>query len=169
MSLVLCYFSHPQTSMKNGQITIKDIAQQLNISPATVSRALKDHPDISKGTKKAVLELAQQLDYQPNSVALSLRQRKTFMIGVVIPEIVHYFFSSVISGIEDVAYKAGYHVMICQSNESYEREVANVNALVSNRVDGVLVSVSKKTVKSDHFQNLLKKGVPLVFFGFGEG
>jgi LacI family transcriptional regulator len=150
--------------MKSGQVTIKDIAQRLKISAATVSRALKDHPDISKGTKKAVLALANELDYQPNSIALSLRQQKTHMIGVIVPEIVHFFFSSVISGIEDVAYSAGYHVMICQSNEQYEREVVNTQALLANRVDGILVSVSKSSKQFDHFQTAVKKGVPLVFF-----
>ena len=88
------------------QITIKDIAKELGISPSTVSRALKDHPDISAETKKAVTELAEKLNYTPNSIALSLRQSKTFTIVVVIPEIIHFFFSTVISGIEDIAYDA---------------------------------------------------------------
>ncbi len=151
--------------MKNSnQVTIKDIARMLNISPATVSRALKDHPDISKKTKKQVVALARELNYHPNSVALSLRNNRTNTIGVIVPEIVHYFFASVISGIEDVAYSAGYHVMVCQSNESYEREVINVNALISNRVDGVLVSVSRETQDFSHLQNLVDRGIPLVFF-----
>jgi LacI family transcriptional regulator len=150
--------------MKNTQVTIKDIARTLKISPSTVSRALKDHPDISPATKKAVRELAQELDYQPNSVALSLRKSKTFTIGVIIPEIVHHFFSTVISGIEDVAYKAGYHVMICQSNESYEREVLSTQALLASRVDGLLVSVARETNDVKHFQSMINKGIPTVFF-----
>lgn len=150
--------------MKNSQVTIKDIAKTLNISPSTVSRALKDHPDISTATKKAVKKLAEELDYQPNSVALSLRKSKTFTIGIIIPQIVHHFFSTVISGIEDVAYEAGYHVMICQSNESYEREVLNTQALVASRVDGMLVSVAQETDDIKHFQGLISKGIPLVFF-----
>ncbi|MEM1134834.1 MAG: LacI family DNA-binding transcriptional regulator [Bacteroidota bacterium] len=150
--------------MKNRQVTIKDIAQQLAISPATVSRALKDHPDISKRTKEAVVELATSLNYQPNSIALSLRNKKTFTIGVIVPEIIHFFFSSAISGIEDVAYQAGYNVIICQSNESYEREVANINTLLSNRVDGILISVSKNTKDFKHLKKVTEMGVPLIFF-----
>ncbi|MEQ9378435.1 MAG: LacI family DNA-binding transcriptional regulator [Imperialibacter sp.] len=150
--------------MKNPPVTIKDIARELNISPSTVSRALKDHPDISKETKKAVSELAAKLNYQPNLIALSLRKSKTNTIGVIIPEIVHFFFSTIISGIEDVAYKAGYNVIISQTNESFLREVSDTNALVNSRVDGILASVSKETVSYDHFKNLIDRGIPLVFF-----
>ena len=150
--------------MKHSQVTIKDIARELKISPSTVSRALKDHPDISPATKKAVRELAQELDYQPNSVALSLRKSKTFTIGVIIPQLVHHFFSTVISGIEDVAYNAGYHVMLCQSNESYEREVLSTQALLASRVDGMLVSVAQETKDIKHFQSVLNRGIPTVFF-----
>ncbi len=107
--------------MRSNQVTIKDIARELGISPSTVSRALKDHPDISPETKKAVNKLADELHYQPNSIALSLRHRKSNTIGVIIPELVHFFFSPVISGIEDVDYSAGYSVIVSQSNESYER------------------------------------------------
>ena len=150
--------------MKGRQVTIKDIARQLNISPATVSRALKDHPDISKSTQKAVVELAASLNYQPNSIALSLRSKRTYTIGVIVPEIIHFFFSSAISGIEDVAYQAGYNVIICQSNESYEREVSNVNTLINNRVDGILISVSKNTKDTTHLKKITDLGIPLVFF-----
>ncbi len=150
--------------MKSGLVTIKDIARELNISPSTVSRALKDHPDISVDTKRAVNDLAKKLNYQPNAVALSLKQRRSNTIGVIIPEIVHYFFSSVISGIEDVAYDAGFNVIICQSNEKYEREVANTKTLLANRVDGILVSISKETKKFDHIYNIKENGVPLVFY-----
>ena len=150
--------------MKSNQITIKDIARILNISPSTVSRALKDHPDISAETKTAVNELAVKLKYQPNAVALSLKNSRSNTIGVIIPEIVHYFFSSVISGIEDVAYDAGFTVIICQSNEKYDREVANSNMLLAHRVDGVLVSISKETTRFDHLVLLEEHGLPLVFF-----
>jgi LacI family transcriptional regulator len=150
--------------MKSGQITIKDIANQLGISPSTVSRALKNHPDISSETKTAVNELAGRLKYQPNAVALSLKQNRSYTIGVVIPEIVHYFFSSVISGIEDVAYDAGFTVIICQSNELYKREFSNIKALLSHRVDGVLVSVSKETSNFQHFYDLRDRNIPVVFF-----
>lgn len=150
--------------MKSGLVTIKDLARELNISASTVSRALKDHPDISKETKRAVQELAQKLNYQPNAVALSLKQRRSNTIGVIIPEIVHYFFSSVISGIEDVAYDAGFNVIICQSNEKYEREVANAKTLLSSRVDGVLVSISKETTDYKHLYNFSNNEVPMVFY-----
>ncbi|MDX8337963.1 LacI family DNA-binding transcriptional regulator [Draconibacterium sp. IB214405] len=150
--------------MKSGLITIKDLARELNISASTVSRALKDHPDISKETKRAVQELAKKLNYQPNAVALSLKQRRSNTIGVIIPEIVHYFFSSVISGIEDVAYDAGFNVIICQSNERYEREVANAKTLLASRVDGVLVSISKETFDYKHLNNFQNNEVPMVFY-----
>ena len=150
--------------MKNTQITIKDIARELKISPSTVSRALKDHPDISPATKKAVRELAERLDYQPNSVALSLRKSKTNTIGVVVPQIVHHFFSTVISGIEDVANEAGYQVMVCHSGESYDREVKSVQALIGSRVDGMLISVAQETSDTKHFESLVRRGIPVVFF-----
>jgi LacI family transcriptional regulator len=150
--------------MKSGLVTIKDIARELKISPSTVSRALKNHPDISEETKRLVNELAERLNYQPNAVALSLKQRRSNTIGVIIPEIVHYFFSSVISGIEDVAYDSGFNVVICQSNEMYEREVANSKTLLASRVDGILVSISKETKDYKHFYNLKDNGVPLVFY-----
>ncbi len=150
--------------MRSNQITIKDIARILGISPSTVSRALKDHPDINVDTKKAVNELAQKLKYQPNAVALSLKNSRSYTIGVIIPEIVHYFFSSVISGIEDVASQKGFTVIICQSNESYGREVANSRTLLSHRVDGILVSISKETHSFDHLLDLQDGGIPLVFF-----
>jgi LacI family transcriptional regulator len=150
--------------MKFNQVTIKDIARELGISPSTVSRALKDHPDISVDTKKAVNELAERLNYQPNIVALSLRQKKTNTIGVIIPELVHFFFSTVISGVEDVAYQAGYNVILTQSNESYQREVLDVKALFNSRVDGMLLSVSRETTNFDHIESILSKGVPIVFY-----
>ncbi|MEM7551226.1 MAG: LacI family DNA-binding transcriptional regulator [Bacteroidota bacterium] len=150
--------------MKSTQVTIKDLARELNISPSTVSRALKDHPDISPDTKKAVNELAKKLNYHPNAVALSLRKSKTNTIGVIIPEIVHFFFSTVISGIEEVAYASGYNVMVCQSNEIYDREVTDTYALLASRVDGMLVSISRETTNMEHLKEIQDRGVPLVFF-----
>jgi LacI family transcriptional regulator len=150
--------------MKFNQVTIKDIARELGISPSTVSRALKDHPDISAETKKAVNELADRLNYQPNIVALSLRQKKTNTIGVIIPEIVNTFFSTVISGIEDVAYEAGYNVILAQSNESYQREVTDMKALFNSRVDGMLLSLSRETTNFDHIESIISKGVPIVLY-----
>ena len=153
-----------QDAMNKGQVTIKDIARELGISPSTVSKALKGHPDISPATKKAVRELVEKWNYKPDPIALSLKSGLSKTIGVIVPEIVHYFFSTVISGIEDLAYDSGYHVMFCQSNESYEREVKAVETLLSSRVDGILVSLSKVTDNFDHFRNITKAGIPLVFF-----
>jgi len=150
--------------MKTHPITIKDIARELGISPSTVSRALKDHPDISPQTKLQVRELVDKLKYKPNAVALSLRSRKTNIIGVIVPQMVHHFFSSVISGIEEEAISAGYNVMIFQSNESYERELLNVQALLASRVDGVLASISKTTRKFAHFKELMENEIPVVLF-----
>jgi len=149
---------------QKGQVTIKDLAEQLGISPSTVSKALKNHPDISQETRTRVNELARKLNYNPNPIALSLRSSRTRAIGLVIPEIVHHFFSSVISGIEDVAYDAGYNVMIYQSNESYNRELTAIQSLMNSRVEGILISLSKETRNFDHLQNVLDHGVPLVLF-----
>ena len=150
--------------METRQPTIKDIAKKLGLSPSTVSRALKDHPDISPETKKIVKQTAEELDYQPNSLALGLHNGKSNIIGVIIPQIKHHFFSAVISGIEECAHKAGYNVMICQSDESYEREVSNIKALVSLRVDGILIAITKETRNYDHLFNVMKRKIPLVFF-----
>lgn len=150
--------------MKSTNITIKDLANKLGVSPSTVSRALKDHPDISPETKKVINDLAKQLNYQPNTIALSLRQSKTNTIGVIIPEIAHFFFSTVISGIEDIAHSKGYNVIITQSNESYEREVIDTQTLFNSRVDGILISVAKDTENFDHFAQLIQRNMPLVFF-----
>jgi LacI family transcriptional regulator len=151
-------------NMKKGQVTIKDIARELEISPSTVSKALNDHPDISQATKKAVRELVIKWNYKPDPIALSLLSGKSKIIGVIVPEIVHYFFSTVISGIEDFAYGSGYHVMFCQSNETYLREVKAVQTLLSSRVDGILISIAKLTRDFEHFRNIIDNKVPLVFF-----
>lgn len=150
--------------MKNNHVTIKHLARELGISSSTVSRALKDHPNVSPETKKAVTDLAEELNYLPNSIALSLRRNKSNTIGVIIPEIVHFFFSTVISGIEDIAYNAGYSVIVAQSNESYEREVMDTRALANNRVDGILISMSRETTTYEHFESIHKRGMPMVFF-----
>lgn len=150
--------------MKRQTTTIKDIARELGISPSTVSRALKDHFEISEETKKAVKRVAEELNYQPNSLALSLRNSKSNTIGVVIPEIVHFFFSTVISGIEDIAHANGYNVIITQSNESYDRELSNIQTLFNSRVDGMLISISKETFDCTHINELKEKGLPVVFF-----
>lgn len=150
--------------MKRQTTTIKDIARELGISPSTVSRALKDHFEISQETKDAVKRVAKELNYQPNSLALSLRYSKSNTIGVIVPEIVHFFFSTIISGIEDIAQSRGYNVIITQSNESLEREVMNIQTLFNNRVDGVVVSLSKESYDHSHFEAMMQKGLPIVFF-----
>lgn len=150
--------------MRGHQVTIKDIAKILHISPSTVSRALKDHPDINPQTKKNVNDLAKKLNYKPNKIALSLLQQESKILGVIIPEIIHYFFSTVISGIEKVANEAGYHIIIAQSNESYHKEVENVQALLSSNIDGFIISMAKTTMRFDHFKNIEEIGVPMVFF-----
>lgn len=150
--------------MKYNQVTIKDIARELGISASTVSRALKDHPDISKETKKAVNELALKLNYEPNVVALNLRSRKTRTIGVIIPEVVHFFFSTVVSGIEHEANQLGYNVILTQSAESLERERSAVKALFNSRVDGMLMSISRETTDYEHIDAMLNRGIPMVFF-----
>ena len=150
--------------MSTAPVTIKDIARMLGISVSTVSRALKDHPDISVETKEKVNEIARKLNYRPNALALGLKSSKSNTIGVIIPEIVHFFFSSVISGIEDAAYEAGYNVMVCQTNEMYEREVMVAKALLDHRVEGILVSVAKTSIKFDHLTLIQDNGIPLVFF-----
>lgn len=146
------------------QVTIKDIARELGVSPSTVSRALKDHPDISEATKVQVRELVEKYNYKPNAIALSLRGGKSYTISVIVPQIVHHFFSSVISGIEEAAQAKGYNVMIFQSSEKYEREVAITQSIQSNRAEGLLVSVSKSTKSFKHFKDLMENDFPIVFF-----
>lgn len=149
--------------MKSNLISINDIARALGISPSTVSRALKDHPDISTETKRVVKEYAEKVNYRPNALALSLKRQRSNTLGLVIPEIIHHFFSSVISGIEELAYAKGYRLIICQSNEDYHREVINTQVLLDNRVDGILISMSKTTHDHGHFKDLIDSGIPLVF------
>lgn len=150
--------------MKKRQITIKDIAKALQVSPSTVSRSLANHPDISQETKDLVKAFATEHKYKPNALALSLRTNNTKTIGVILPQIVHYFFSSVLSGIEDEAEREGYRVIICQSNENYEKEVKGAQALLEARVCGVLASVAKTSKIYTHFQELIDSEIPLVFF-----
>ena len=145
-------------------ITIKDIAKALGLSTSTVSRALRGSHEISSDTKKMVIEYAEQFNYRPNPIALSLKERRSHSIGVVVCEIANNFFSQAINGIESIAYNRGYHVIISQSHESYEREIVNVEHLASRSVDGLLVSLSTETERIAHFKNLHDKGFPIVFF-----
>ncbi|MBC8768358.1 LacI family DNA-binding transcriptional regulator [Arenibacter sp. BSSL-BM3] len=150
--------------MKKGRVTIKDIARELNIAPSTVSRALNDHPAIKKETKDAVKALAEELDYQPNLLALNLLQKKSNTIGVIVPEITGHFFSAIITGIQDVIVNSEFNIMICLSNESYEEEMTIVKKLSKIQIDGVLVSPSSETKNFDHFRRLQKSGIPVVVF-----
>lgn len=150
--------------MKSNPITIIDIAKLLGISKSTVSRALKDHPDISQATKDAVKRVAESLHFKPNIVASSLRHKKSKVIGLVVPQISYFFFPSVIHGIEELVHAKGYTLLILQSNESYEREVENLDILIANNVEGILASVSRKTKNFDHFQKIIDMGMPIVFF-----
>jgi LacI family transcriptional regulator len=145
-------------------ITIKDIAKALNLSTSTVSRALRGSYEINPETKKLVLEYAEKMNYHPNPIALSLKENRSRAIGVIVPEIANNFFSQAINGIEAVAYDRGYHVVIFQSHESYERELSNIQHLVGRKVDGVLISLSGQTKEVSHLQEIQKRGVPLVVF-----
>lgn len=147
----------------NKPATIKDIAQRLNISISTVSRALRNASDINPETKQAVLLLSEELDYQPSKLALSLRQKQTHTIGVIVPNL-DYVLSTMIRGIDEVALEAGYTVMVCQSNESFGREVLNTRRLLDSLVDGFIISVSSETKIFDHFKKVQDRGLPMVVF-----
>jgi len=150
--------------MKFEAVTIKDIAKSLGLSTSTVSRALRDSYEISPETKKKVLEYAEKINYQPNPIALSLKQRRSFSIGVVVCEIANSFFSQIINGIESIANQHGYNVIIAQSGESFERELGNLQFLASRSVDGLIISVSTETRDFEFFRSLKEKGLPIVFF-----
>jgi LacI family transcriptional regulator len=151
--------------MKKGhQVTMKEIAKKLGVSVSTVSRALKDSPELHPDTKKRVVEMAKSMNYQYNLLAQSLRISKSKVLGVIVPELTSHFFSSNISGIQDTAYKRGYNIMICQSNESYEQEKANIRTLVSSQVDGLLISLSRETKSYDHLQELYDREIPFIMF-----
>ncbi|KXX71106.1 LacI family DNA-binding transcriptional regulator [Flammeovirga sp. SJP92] len=148
--------------------TIHDIAIRLNISKSTVSRALRNHPDVSKETKTLVHEMAAKLNYQKNILASNLASKNTNLIGVVIPEIARqHFFAQALSGIQKVAKEHGYIVMVCQSNEEYEEEINQVNALVNSRVAGILISLSKETNDYQHITNAQDRNTPVVLFDRG--
>jgi DNA-binding LacI/PurR family transcriptional regulator len=145
------------------QTTIKDIAIALNISTSTVSRAMRDAPDVKAETKAAVKALSEKLDYQPNRLALSLLNRQTNTIGVIIPNL-DYVLSTMVKGIDEVALGAGYTVMVCQSDESYGREMVNTKRLLDSLVDGFIVSVSSETKVFEHIKKIQDKKIPLVLF-----
>lgn len=150
--------------MKSNPITINDIARLLGLSKSTVSRALRDHPDISEKTKERVRRIAKDLQYRPNIIASSLRQKKSRLIGIIVPQISYFFFPSVLKGIENVTRQRDYNLLIMQSNESYDREVECMELLVANNVEGILASVSRKTRDFDHFRKVMEMQIPLVFY-----
>ncbi len=144
--------------------TIHDIAKELNIAVATVSRALNDHPAVKDSTRKAVRQMAKKLNYHPNKIATSLRLGRSKIVGVIIPSAEINFFGSVIHGIEKVMSENGYNVLIYQSNELYEFEKRGVETFLRSQVEGVLASISKNTINLDHYAALKKRNVPLILF-----
>src|SRR6478609_8812257 len=150
--------------MKKEKTTIHDIAKKMNITASTVSRALNDHPRISDETKKAVHKTALKLNYQPNHIAAALRNGRSNIIGIIVPTADRSFFSSVVRGIEEIANTARYNVMICQTYDNYDKEVATVEALLNAQVDGIIASHGKETANYDHFLKVKAKGIPLVLF-----
>lgn len=149
------------------KITLKQIAKELDVSISTVSKALKDSVEISEDTKQKIQAFAKLYNYRPNNIALSLQNQKTKTIGVIIPEIVHHFFSKVIRGIELVANKRGYNVIIGLSNESFDKEIINMQMLANGSIDGFILSISKETLlKQDyhHFNETINQGMPIVMF-----
>lgn len=150
--------------MAMGNITIKELAKELNLSTAAVSKALRDSHEISMSTKKRVMDLAEKLNYIPNPYAGSLRHHKSKTIAVVLPEVADSFFSVAINGIESVAIEKGYHVLLYLTHESILREEAIFKNLISGRVDGVLMSISSETDSTEHIQSLFRKEMPIVFF-----
>ena len=147
--------------------TLKEIANELGVSISTVSKALKGSTEISEETTEKIKAFARLLHYRPNNIALSLKNRRTKTIGVIIPEIVHHFFSEVIQGIETFANEKGYNVLIALSNESFDKEVFNIDTLASGSIDGFILSVSKGTLKKQDFYHLyetINQGMPIVLF-----
>jgi LacI family transcriptional regulator len=149
------------------KITLKKIAQDLKVSISTVSKALRDSHEISQETRDKIKVYAKKYNYKPNNIALSLKNQKTKKIGIIIPEIVHHFFATVISGIEKVANEKGYQVIICLSGESFAKEVVNMDLLANGSIDGFIMSLSKETMEKQDFHHLrevLNQGMPIVMF-----
>ncbi|TYA74965.1 LacI family DNA-binding transcriptional regulator [Seonamhaeicola marinus] len=153
---------------KSKKATIKDIANVLNISPAAVSKALHNDSRISEKTKKAVRQVAKNLNYQPNHLASALRIGKSHLVGLIVPRTNSNFFSSVIQNIEEVLNKEGYNIIITQSNESYKKECDNIDTLLFTQVDGIIASMANETVDLDYYEKIKSKGIPLILFDRGE-
>ena len=145
-------------------ITIKDVAKKLNVSISTISRAFNNKADINIGTKELILKTAKQMGYRPNPIAKKLIQRKSFNIGIVVPEFIHSFFPEVIIGAQEILFEKGYQVLITQSNECFETELKNIKSLEDSMVDGLIVSLSCETKNIDYFKTLIRSGFPIVFF-----
>jgi LacI family transcriptional regulator len=148
----------------NRETTIYDLARELNISVATVSRALKDDAVVNKKTKKRIFDLAEQMGYRSNHFARNLRTQRTNTIGVIVPRLNSYFMSTVIAGIEDFANQKGYNLIISQSSESFQKEIASAKTMFNNRVDGLLISLAYDTDNIEHYDSFFKKNVPVIFF-----
>ena len=149
---------------ENKEVTIYDIAQELKISAATVSRGLNDHPSISKKTKKKIQDAAKKMGYRSNTFASNLRRQKTDTIGVIVPRLNSSFMSDVLAGIEKIANEEGYNLIISQSLETEKKEMVNAATMFNNRVDGLLVSLAYDTKSFEHFQPFIDKNIPLIFF-----
>lgn len=160
----MCAIPHFIRMNKKKKTTISDIAKRLNITPSTVSRALGDHPRISDATKKAVWEMVDKLNYQPNSIATALRKGKSNIIGVIVPTSDRQFFASFIRGIEEIVRNEGYNLMICQSDDQFSKERSGIDTLLNIQVDGIIASVAKETTDISHFEKIKKRGVPLVLY-----
>jgi LacI family transcriptional regulator len=149
------------------KVTLKQIARELDVSISTVSKSLRDSKEISEDTRQKVQAFAKLYNYKPNLIALSLKNRKTKTIGIIIPEIVHHFFATVISGIEQEANESGYSIIICLSDESFDKEVLNMEMLANGSIDGFIMALSKETqYKSDfhHITEVINQGMPVVMF-----
>lgn len=152
--------------MQKGKrhVSLKDLAQELGVSISTVSRALNNHPDISPDITQKVKKLAVELNYTPNPLAMGLLKQATRMIGVIVPDLVTHFYSSIISGIEAIAEEKGYYILITSSGESLQKEIKAVENLLKTRVEGLIVCLSQETKTFEHFDKLIQNNIPLVFF-----
>lgn len=164
--LALCGDSLCSKTMEKGKrhISLKDLAREIGVSISTVSRALNNHPDISPEVTRKIQQLAAEMNYTPNPLAMGLLKQATRMIGVIVPDLVTHFYSSIISGIEQVAEEKGYYILIASSNETLQKEIKAVDNLLKTRVEGLIVCLSQETRTYTHFDRLIKNDIPLVFF-----
>ena len=147
-----------------SKVTLIKISKILGISKSTVSKALNNYADVSPVTKKMVLNLAEELNYKPNIFAQNLRTQESKIIGLIIPEIVHYFFSTIIQGVTEIAKTYGYSVIVLQSNDNYKSEVEQLAFMLDKNVDGILLSLADDTIHFKHVKDIINQGVPLVLY-----